>query len=201
MVYNKRFWTIESIAVELDRDRRVVGRALEPFPGDSVVKGNPVYFLTTALQALGAWKRGSENLDPNYERARKDKELADRTALANAVTRGELIDRNTVDDAVTGLHVELKTRLLGVGRQVAEFGIHAESVGELDQIVTDGIRDALAILSTFSTGGLRPEDSVSSGEVAEGFEATAEVDDFPMGRSRATPKPRGQRRTRTMADE
>ena len=204
MSYARDFYSINRLATELQRDPVTIGKALASHPGDGIKSGNKVYFLTTALQAMGAWKKGGadgESLDKDYERARKDKESADRLAMQNAVTRGELLDGRVVDQAIITLLTESKTRLLGVGRQIAEYAIHAESVGELDQIITDGIRDALDILSTFSPGDLRSSYPEESADVGEDVEDPAPPHNQRVGRPRKTPQPRGQRRTRTVADE
>jgi len=59
-------------------------------------------------------------LDPIAERARRDKEMADRMALQNAVTRGEqapvALFQTVLDDATTAIHarvVSLPERLAG----------------------------------------------------------------------------------------
>jgi hypothetical protein len=45
-------FSIEALAVELDRDRRTVGRALRATPPDGEVQGKPRWFLSTAVRAL-----------------------------------------------------------------------------------------------------------------------------------------------------
>jgi len=53
-------------------------------------------------------------LDGEFEKARKDKELADRTALQNAVTRGELVAIEEVGKQVEREYAVVRERLLGI---------------------------------------------------------------------------------------
>jgi hypothetical protein len=77
MSYARDFYSINRLATELQRDPVTIGKALASHPGDGIKSGNKVYFLTTALQAMGAWKKGGadgESLDKDTsvpERTRK----------------------------------------------------------------------------------------------------------------------------------
>lgn len=59
----------------------------------------------------GAW----ENLDPDYERARKDKEMADKLALGNMRTRGETVDIAAVKKLGESVMVAIRHRILAMG--------------------------------------------------------------------------------------
>src|SRR5689334_16601782 len=94
MAYTKQLYTLQGLATELGLDRRTVARALSSTQPEGKTSNYDGWYMLTALRALG-WIKGraagaEADLDPAQERARKDKELADKTALQNAVTRGEL---------------------------------------------------------------------------------------------------------------
>lgn len=58
-------------------------------------------------------------LDPEYEKARKDKELADKTALENRVRRGELVEASEVEAGWTDIVMAARAKLLGMGAKLA----------------------------------------------------------------------------------
>jgi hypothetical protein len=81
----RRLYSVSDLAVELTRDRRTMSDKLRNVPADGELNGRPAWFMMTAVRAVYLDREGT--LDGEYERARKDKELADKTALQNAVTR------------------------------------------------------------------------------------------------------------------
>src|ERR1044072_7924659 len=94
MAYTKRLYTLQGLATELDLDRRTIAKALSSTQPNGKTSNYDGWYLMTALTAL-RWIKGrgvvaGGDLDPAQERARKDKELADKTALQNAATRGEM---------------------------------------------------------------------------------------------------------------
>lgn len=58
---------------------------------------------------------GFEAIDPDYERARKDKEMADKLALGNMRTRGETVDIGAVKKLGEGVMVAIRQRILAMG--------------------------------------------------------------------------------------
>ena len=66
----------------------------------------------------------SLDLDPVHQKARKDKEHADKLQLENELTRGELVLASEVDDLMAQSDLSLRTNLLGMSARVA-----AELVG------------------------------------------------------------------------
>lgn len=53
MAMQKQLWSLNALAVELNRDRRTVARALDNVPADGLLLGNRAWHLQTALKALG----------------------------------------------------------------------------------------------------------------------------------------------------
>jgi len=58
---------------------------------------------------------GYEAIDPDYERARKDKEMADKLALSNMRTRGETVDIAAVKKLGEGVMIAIRQRILAMG--------------------------------------------------------------------------------------
>jgi hypothetical protein len=53
MAMTKRLWSINALAIELNKDRRTVGKALADVPPDGFLQGKPAWRLETALQVVG----------------------------------------------------------------------------------------------------------------------------------------------------
>lgn len=88
-----KLWTLSGLAVELAQDRRSLARKLEGLEPDET-KGSGArvmrhYRLCRVIEHLYSGP-ADEALDGNKERARKDREMADKLALENAQTRGEI---------------------------------------------------------------------------------------------------------------
>lgn len=56
---------------------------------------------------------GYEAIDPEYERARKDKEMADKLALQNMRLRGEMIEVSEVISMTQGFFTVLRSKVMG----------------------------------------------------------------------------------------
>lgn len=85
-------WTISGLAVELSRDRRAMAKALDGLPPDDEnTDASGRVTRRWKMARVFAYLAGSpDGLDGHAERARKDKESADKLALENARTRGEV---------------------------------------------------------------------------------------------------------------
>jgi len=86
-------------------------------------------------------------LNPIQERARKDKELADKTALENAVKRGELIEAAQVGAKWVEMLTRVKSRLLRIPFAAAPLLFGVDDQVKVQIILDDQIRDALSELS------------------------------------------------------
>lgn len=53
MAMQKQLWSLNALAVELNKDRRTVARTLDNVPADGLLFGNRAWHLQTALKALG----------------------------------------------------------------------------------------------------------------------------------------------------
>lgn len=86
-------------------DRAAVNRALAQVPGING-KNPPLYPLQPAIIAVT--KGEKEKLDAQQERARKDKEQADKIAMENAITRKEYAPVEVLDETIGNLIAAFK---------------------------------------------------------------------------------------------
>lgn len=91
-------------------------------------------------------------LIPVQERARKDREMADKYELENKVRRGELLEQATVEAAAFDVVMRVRSRLLRLPASCAPLLIGAEDRVEIQQIIEKEVRDALSELSADWTG-------------------------------------------------
>jgi hypothetical protein len=108
-----QLWTLSGLAVELAMDRRSLARRLEGLEPDEEDenKAGRVSRKWRMARVVAHLAGSSTDLDANKERARKDKESADKLALENARTRGELAAVNEIADWY-GAHVDRCTTRL-----------------------------------------------------------------------------------------
>jgi hypothetical protein len=86
-------------------------------------------------------------LNPQQELARKNKELADKTALENEVRRGELIETDDVEAAWSDILMRVKSRMLRIPSAVAPLILGEEDQVVIQEAVEDMVRDALSEMS------------------------------------------------------
>lgn len=197
----RRLYLKSELAVELEKDRVTIGGALRNVPPDGELNGRPAYFMMTGFRAVYLTQDG-QALDPSQERARKDKELADRTAMANAVTRAELFSGSVVTQLVVDAFSTVRTNLLALPVKVAPLVHYREELATVQAIITDAINDVLGELSERAILAAAGADTARSLEDASGLvrgaeEATA-VNGQRVGRSRTAPEPGGERRARSV---
>lgn len=88
-----QIWSLSGLAVELALDRRSLARKLEGLEPDEEDedKAGRVSRRWRMARVVAHLTGTAVDLDAGKERARKDKESADKLALENAQTRGELV--------------------------------------------------------------------------------------------------------------
>lgn len=148
-----------------------------------------------AAQALPPGK-----IDGEQERARKDKEAADRLELQNAVTRGELAPLAEMVSAVTSAFARVRAKILTIPSKVAPLVVGETSTVVVRDVVKNEVHNALEELAgtrlrdwTFSPPG-------DPDELLDGADTAAEPDHKRVGRQGKTPKPRSVGRTRKVGN-
>ncbi len=139
-------------------------------------------------------------IDGEQERARKDKEAADRLELQNAVTRGELAPLAEMVSAVTSAFARVRAKILTIPSKVAPLIVGETSTVVVRDVVKNEVHNALEELAgtrlrdwTFSPPG-------DSGELLDGADAAAKPDHKRVGRQGKAPKSRSIGRTRKVGN-
>jgi hypothetical protein len=70
----RQLWSINSLAIELNRDPRTVKKALERIDPDGMIGRHPAWFLTSATQALAPVERRFRSASRDDEAAADDVE-------------------------------------------------------------------------------------------------------------------------------
>lgn len=95
------------------------------------------------------------SLDLTTERARLASEQADKTALDNALTRGDLVSAANVQIVWVRLAAEVKTRLLALPTRLAPLVTGCTRVPDSEAILREGVHDVLSGLADGGEGVLR----------------------------------------------
>lgn len=127
-------------------DRRTLGKRMEGLEPDGKKGKSPAWLMKNVIGKLIENKE-SEDLDPTQERARKDKEAADRLEMENQVRRNELLERDAVDAAVIGAFSRVRTKLLAVPTKAAPVVVQDMSIAEAEALLRSHMIEALQELA------------------------------------------------------
>ena len=113
------------------------------FPSDELGK----WLIARALRENTVVNGDGERLDPTQENARKNKELADKTALENQVRRGELVEVDAVVNAGLNMANLVKTRMLRLPSKTAPLVAGETDFAVVQQTLDDAVTEALEELT------------------------------------------------------
>lgn len=82
-------------------------------------------------------------LDGRHERARKAKAEADRIEFDLEIKQGKYVETELVEHVLTGIISNCRAKLLALPRKLAPTVSTAQSPNEVEEILTDGINEAL----------------------------------------------------------
>ena len=99
------------------------------------------------MGAQGGGVKGGALL-PVQEKARKDKEMADKYAMENKVRSAQLLELETVTNAAFDMVFRVKARLLRIPAVAANLLTGITDRVEIQEIIETEIRDALDEMST-----------------------------------------------------
>lgn len=126
-----------------------------------------------------------EELDLNAERARLAKEQADKTALENAVRRGQMVDALVVVNEWTDQIAAARSRLLATPTKLAPQLVGLQDANVVALAIRTEIYAALAELAEYepddAAGGAAQGDAAGG----EGVGAAAGADRQPVGRRKS----------------
>lgn len=188
-----QLWTLNALAVELGRDRRALARALDELtPDDKTADAAGRVSRKWRMARVFSHLMGSgEALDGNAERARKDKESADKLALENAVTRSELGKLSEMEEWFGGHIDRCRARLIQTPDALGQFcdpRNAAVVVAEARRLIYEALAELAA------------DGAEISAAVDEAVDAAADSDSEPVGGSKPPPLKRKQRRARPVAN-
>jgi phage terminase Nu1 subunit (DNA packaging protein) len=107
-----------------------------------------LYYLPDVIQyRLQRSAKSADELVLTSERARLAKEQADKTAMENAIKRGELVDLPKVADALTKILTNVKTRLLAIPRRAAPLVLGCKTLPQVEDQLVSLVHEALTELS------------------------------------------------------
>jgi phage terminase Nu1 subunit (DNA packaging protein) len=136
-----QLFSLNGLAVELNRSRRHVAKALREIPADGELAGKPAWFLSTALTALNGHPDGAE--DSAAARARLAAEQADYWAMRNALQRGELLDAGEAERKWTDNLRQIRAVMLAVpGRVATRLSLSAQHIAAIDKIIREALEEA-----------------------------------------------------------
>lgn len=143
-----KLWTVNALSIELERDRRSLARDLAGLrPDETRTQGTRTlraWRMARVIRHLYQHQHETGALDANHERARKDKEMADKLELENRVRRRELIPEEEVIDSVGGVIADANARLIQLPHiieQVCPPGVAVAVAGFVRKYVFEIIED------------------------------------------------------------
>ena len=191
-----RLWTLNALAVELSRDRRSLARALDGLQPD---ESRPVgarterkYRLVRVIEHLYARAPDGDELDPAKERARRDKEAADKLALENAETRGDIARVSVMVREVGAMLADHRQNALGIPAKLASVlvGLDADRIRSK---LEDAVYELLGDLADYRPGRGTGADTTGADRSEASRETPAEVNGQRVGRRKAKAEPRIER--------
>ena len=143
-------YSLTKLAQMFDANRETLRRRLELV--QPIEPGR--WTLAQVAEAYAVYERKSlpgagsrEDLDPAYERARKDKELADKAALENAVRRGELLSAEEVKAEWINVVSAARAALLSLPSRCARQLVGVQDEKEINGILYDQVEQVLTDLA------------------------------------------------------
>ena len=135
-------YNVSALNIITGYDRRTLARVLGKMRGE--------YTIREVIEAFKLYgQKGKDAIDPVYERARKDKELADKTALENQVRRGELVDASIVDERFKSAAGIVIKHLEAIPTKAAPAMVSASTMEDAEEELTCLINDVREELSLY----------------------------------------------------
>jgi hypothetical protein len=120
--------------------------------------GGKFYRGHEALPAIYLDKR----FDFNAEKARREKEAADKLALENAQAREELIPGTDLEEVLAAVWTAASQKLQGIGTKLAPIVVCAASAAEAKKLIDAAIAEALNELADAASGAEKAGASANS---------------------------------------
>lgn len=157
----KNGYSINKLSELVNRDRRTIKKVLELAKADSsggytieqYVEAMVEHEITKRLQSSD----GEETINGDYERARKDREQADKLAIENQVRRGELMVVTEVRKGWETIVSLMRARMLSLPSRSAGKVASESKVAVCNDILMQEIRQILEEISNGSRYGVEDD--------------------------------------------
>lgn len=137
----ERITTSEAVALTGFGWRTIIKRAADAgLEGDKRPTGT--YWKAAELLAA-VYEMPAGKLDATQERARRDKESADKLAMENERTRGELVAVEDVERVWTDIAAAIRAVLLALPVRIAQVALGAGSMREIENAARAEIHGAM----------------------------------------------------------
>jgi phage terminase Nu1 subunit (DNA packaging protein) len=158
-----------------ERTLRAWLEGLEPAVRGGRGVAHQYYLEDVCRWRFGAASRGaSEQLDGPHEKARVDKERADKLEMENAILRGDSLPAAEVEAEWVDAFTQIKTLILAAPRKAAPLVVGMSSMPEIEAVLNDILRDSLIRAAGDGDGeALIDAAAEPDGESVGGLEETA----------------------------
>lgn len=155
--------------------------------GDGIPRNADGSYPGPALVAWYVARQSGDELDAVKERARKDKEAADKLALENAETRGDVARISVMEQELASLLADHRSNALSMPNKLAPVlvGMNADQIRER---IESSIYELLGDLADYRPGSRGTRRKAIDTDGTAGSEAPAEVNDKRVGRRKAKAK-------------
>lgn len=181
---------------------RTVKRLLDGAGISPLRREGPAYLYDSAAALAAIYARATPDgngLDLTVERARLASEQADRLAIQNAITRGEIGRLSVWQHELEGVFLAIRAGVLSLPTRLAPQ--MDCSLNERKARLETACRDILRAIAEYQPGRGAAGDDLGDLADVDGAQAAADVDGEPVVRRVPKAKPRKRRRTRAVADK
>lgn len=189
-------WNLSRISVELDVDRRYLAKRIKGVEPCGKSGKSELFWLADIVKALYA----PQELNYQVETAKLRKAQTEKTEMAIARERGDLIPADRVQQVWTDMAMAFKAKVIGLPSAVAPL-VAGSSVHEVEDLLRARVDEALSELKDYEPGDYATEDNFSGAGSGPDDVATAPVKRKRVGRPRKSPVERSKRGARKVADQ
>lgn len=156
--------------------------------GDGIPRNADGSYPGPALVAWYVARQSGDELDAVKERARKDKEAADKLALENAETRGDVARISTMESELSTLFADHRSNALALPNKLAPalVGLNADQIRER---IESSVYELLGDLADYRPGSRGSGRKAVDTDGAADSEAPAKANGKRVGRLKAKTEP------------
>jgi hypothetical protein len=169
MAAGPRLWSVNALATELRRDRKLISRRLATVPPAGKLNGHDAWYLADVLPVLSEVAGiDASRAELMAQRARRERALAERAERENRLQAGELLRKAEVVRVNQAASLTVRDNLLAVPDGAAEeiYGAaEREGVIGVAKALRTAIEEALTAAAEADVE-LEPDEAPDDGEAA-----------------------------------